>query len=58
VDPKMIWGCEKRGREREKGRKTEVNAEHGSNYLDNNLIVRTKCSANNFLDVVNGVEMR
>jgi hypothetical protein len=26
--------------------------------LDNNLIVRTKCSANNFLDVVNGVEMR
>jgi len=25
--------------------------EHRSNYLDNTLIVRTKCSANNFLDV-------
>jgi hypothetical protein len=57
VDPKMIGGVKREG-EREKGRKTEVNAEHGSNYLDNNLIVRTKCSANNFLDVVNGVEMR
>jgi hypothetical protein len=49
----MIGGVKREG-EREKGRKTEVNAEHGSNYLDNNLIVRTKCSANNFLDVVNG----
>jgi hypothetical protein len=27
-----------------------------SDYLDNTLIDRTKCSANNFLDVVNGIE--
>jgi hypothetical protein len=29
----------------------EAIGEHRSNYLDNTLIVRTKCSANNFLDV-------
>jgi len=31
----------------------EEMGEHRSDYLDNTLIVRTKCSANNFLDVVN-----
>jgi hypothetical protein len=35
-----------------KDERNERDAEHRSDYLDNTLIDRTKCSANNFLNVV------